>query len=129
MTDFAFFCPGCGSSAVDTQALAGTASCRACEWSGLDSLLIVAPIEHGLGSKDNIAYAVIQDLRIALAKDCAVPLGRFLLKWGFLAAADTPQGVIIDNEQLGRYMTAIQAAVYTAILAEREAIEKEQTSG
>lgn len=131
------FCPDCGSPSIDTTATGIFASdpgklgcsCRACGWKGVVADIATATFQHSFGSDEELAKAIAGDLRLLLAKECASPLGKFLMKWGFLDVQTTKQGAAISARQLGRYMSAIARALLTSVIEEREKMEKEKISG
>ena len=132
--DVVKFCPECGSPSIQEKTIGiftgdlgkVTCVCTACEWVGTVADLLVVPFSHELGGKDNIVRELMGGLRVTLAKYCAVPIASYLIKWGFLdKTLDEP----VLNRQLARYMTAISKAVLTAIIVEREQLEKERVSG
>jgi hypothetical protein len=138
--DTARFCPECGSPSVRTREsmllsmdeAKGTATCEACGWVGtvgkLGKLLAV-PFSHELGDQEGVYKAFIGDMRIVLAKHCAVAIGGFLLKWGFLDQEQHNGQVILHRAQLMRYMTAISHAMIRAVVETRQEIEKEKVRG
>jgi len=74
------------------------------------------------------------ELRVILAKDCATPLGKFLVKWGFLDAERTVDvsgaaTLALNSRQLGRYMASIARALVVTIIEERQKMEKERAHG
>jgi hypothetical protein len=126
----AYFCPECGSASLDMPMLSGgPVTCRGCSWVGDMKLLLTVPISHTLGSQEEIAYRLMSELRLTLAKFCALPLGKFLLEWGFVDAVDSAQGKVINPRQLGRYMTVICGAILKSVIEEREKISKERVRG
>jgi hypothetical protein len=130
-SDVAFFCPECGSPSLTLPILSGgVVICDACEWRGSSDSLLATPFSHELGSREDIMKALMGDLRVVLAKDCAGPLGEFLLKWGFLDAAPAEDGsVTLNPRQLGRYMASVARAFIVTIIEERQKMEKERAHG
>jgi hypothetical protein len=119
----AYFCPKCHNP-VDVQFQLGIVGahlpvhCTACNWDGDQSELAQSSFKHEFKSDDEIAQAMMVDLRNLLSKTAAVTYGRFLLKWGFL---DQP----IRSEQLGRYMMEIAKTVTTAVIQTRKTLAEE----
>ena len=113
MKDKAYFCPACGSPAVDTQELQATARCRSCDWSGP---LQEAPVHYFTHQELDPSKAFAQEVAELMGKTMAMPLGKILLKWGFLP---TPDPLL-----LATYLKAAAGAVVGAILQVRERSEK-----
>jgi hypothetical protein len=131
MTDFdisksteAYFCPQCGSSSLDLPELAGgIASCKACGWVGQSQQLLIHQFEQEHGTDAELINRLMGELRTTLARECAVPLGRLLYRWGFVGSKKGNQAVV-DPAQMGRYMTAMAKAIMESIIKTREEIEK-----
>lgn len=118
----AYFCPKCGSPGVDCSALiGGQASCRMCDWSGPTTDLTNHVFRQENGSEDQIARMFLTEIKNLVGSDFAVPMGKFLLKWGFL---DQP----VSAGDLARYLTSVARAVANAVLVERQELEKERIS-
>jgi len=119
--DVAYFCPQCGSPALDFSILVGgEASCRSCDWEGTKGQLACSPIKHHFSSPEDMVVAITTDLRNTLtSNEFAVHLGRFLLKWGFI---EHP----INRDELVRYIKASVKAIFEAITQTREEIIKER---
>ncbi len=117
-----WFCPECGSASLERSALTGGgAACKACTWTGYNHQLAGMPFRQELGDAGQITQALVGDLRGVLAKDGGTVFARFLQKWGFLDP-EKPEAAKL----LGRYLAAIARSTLTAILNERQAIEKER---
>ncbi len=121
----ASFCPSCGSASIEVKTIgilvpgrSAPAYCLACQWSGVESELVRTTFKHEFKSDDEIAQAMMTDLRNLLAKTAAASYGSFLLKWGFL---DKP----IKSEQLGRYIMEIAQATTRTIIETRKKMEEE----
>lgn len=124
----ALFCPSCGSPYVESTGTflaqdpsKETYQCKACGWSGIRELLAVTTISAQNPQGTDIADYLIRDLKLLMAKEVGAPIGRFLMKWGFLPEA--------DPKILGRYIVAIASAIVMAIITERAAIEMETKRG
>ena len=120
----AAFCPKCGSSSIDAPLITFSggslpAKCTACGWAGASADLVQTSFKHEFKSDDEIAQAMMTDLRNLLAKTAAASYGSFLLKWGFL---DKP----IKAEQLGRYMMEIAKTTTRTIIETRKTLEEER---
>jgi hypothetical protein len=117
--DKAYFCPECGSPSLDISVLAGGKStCKSCEWVGTNEDLAALPIQHDFDSKDDITMSLVNDLRKIYAGDYCIPIGRFLMKWGFLSSP-------IDTKLFAKYLTAVAQGTFRAIVETRERIERE----
>lgn len=115
-----YFCPGCGSAAVDVPLLHGAkAVCRACAWSGSTTELLAHTFQQDLGSPEAIYAAFIGDFKKLMGGHVAQPLAGLLYKWGFFKNAPTPK-------ELTRYVVAMARASVTALWNEREQIAKEE---
>lgn len=123
-SDTAYFCPTCGSSAVETSTLAGgAATCSSCQWKGLTSELIVHVFQHDLGSSDAAIKAFALEFKVIIGKHFASPLAALLYKWGFF------MGTTPKPEELTRYIVAAAKASISAILEIRREMEKERVRG
>ncbi len=119
--DTAYFCPKCHNPVEVPTSLFGAptpVTCGACDWSGVHLELAQSSFKHQFKSDDEIAQAMMVDLRNLLSKTAAVTYGSFLLKWGFL---DKP----IQSAQLGRYMMEIAKTVTATIIATRKTLAEE----
>lgn len=118
----AFFCPTCGSASVNAPMLAGAeASCNTCTWRGPTHELALLRFDHGMGSPEQVAHNFMIEVRNLLTKNFAMEMGRMLMKWGFMPANET--------KLFARYMGAIARGISTAIVQERQAIDKERGHG
>ncbi len=129
----AYFCATCGSAAVSVSELGGPSTCQACGWKGPKEDLAVHKFSQDLGSSESVTQAFISDVVRVFSKECAIPLGRFLVKWGFLEPIPNhPLAQKIYARHLGRYVHEVAKAATLAIVKTREAIELErvkETSG
>jgi uncharacterized protein YejL (UPF0352 family) len=83
------------------------------------------PIEHEFGSSEKVVQALMGDMRLMLAKHLAAPLLQFLMKWGFLSNHITEY----TKHAVGRYLAATANAMLTAVIEERQKMEKEKHNG
>lgn len=128
-TDKAWFCPACGSSDVTASALAGGgASCNTCVWKGSVEELPTFFFTHDMGTPEEVFRAFFIDTRKLLGQHFATQMGHLLIKWGFLDAPDGSDGKNHELlvKMLSRYVGAIAKAVVTAVVAERQAMEREK---
>ncbi len=121
-------CPDCGSPAVTASALAGgVGECRRCSWKGSVDDLLVVPIEHTLGSANEMKHAFHAELRTLFAKEFGIRLLKFLVRWGFLGAppaiGSRPERMKPYHQVVGRYIDAAARGAANAILETREEIE------
>lgn len=120
----AYFCPECQSPSVTILGTSLTlakrvAACGACGWGGTEDKLAQSTFKHEFKSDDEIAQAMMVDLRNLLAKTSATTYGAFLIKWGFM---DQP----MQAAQLGRYMMEIAKATAKAVIETRKAMAEEK---
>lgn len=64
------------------------------------------------------------DFKNNIIKPSVLPLGQFLLKWGFISKSDPNLRVVLN-----RYVTVIARGMIRLILEERANIEKEKING
>lgn len=128
MSEVLYICPECGSHSLDYSMLTGgNATCTACGFMGSRDKLLAIPVE--LEGKEETFAAMRNDLRNTFGR-AAHDFGRFLIKWGFLDATQTREGIKVDNpKQLARYMTVIAKETFIAVLNERRKIEEEKVRG
>jgi hypothetical protein len=119
-----YLCPECGSPSLEYPYETGlVATCLACGWSGKQDQMLVTPIVHQEGSVDNMVSRLINDLRRILSNPAfGVPFGKFLMKWGFIDKKP-------NTKILGRYFASCAVGIVTALIKERQKIEKERASG
>lgn len=120
----AYFCPKCGSSAIDVGSLlaGGESRCNVCGWRGKMDDLVVHVFQHGMLSEEEIHRAFFMDLRRLFGVEFVLPFGRLLVKWGYLS---TPA----DPKILARYVATVARATAKALVEERLAQEKERVEG
>ena len=124
--DKAWFCPACGSASVTASSLAGgAASCNTCTWRGAVEDLPTFFFTHDMGTPEEVFHAFFGDVRKLLGKHFATQIGQMLIKWGFMDAPDGKNNAKVGRV-LSRYVGSISRAAVTAIIAEREAMEKEK---
>jgi hypothetical protein len=120
----AYFCPKCHSPSVSFSNLSGVASagasCDACGWKGEKRELVAKAFQHEMGSEDEVLQRFTRDFRNMLAKECLLPISKWLNKWGFLPSDPKEQ-----QKALIRYTTEVAKACITSILQTRHAMEKE----
>lgn len=134
ISDKIYVCPDCGSPAVTASALAGGAGeCRRCPWKGQVEDLLVVPIEHTLGSPDELKSTFHREMKTLFAKTFGIRLLQFLVRWGFVGAppplSSPPARMKPYTQLVGRYVEAAARGAANAILETREAIELERRSG
>jgi len=119
-----YFCPNCGGAAVDTPLLAGgQASCRSCGWKGAATELVAAPMPEDVQLKpEAFIREFTSDFKIMFAKECAAPVMRLLVKWGFMPAMAEREHM---KTLLARYLRAVAIASVQALFDERAKIENE----
>lgn len=120
-------CPRCGAASVDYSTLSGgVATCRACGWEGREDALTLVPFDHMYGGDDGVANMLHGELRKLFSQqDVAVPLLRFLVRWGFVPV----EGGRPSVKHTTRYLAAIALGLVNIVIAEREAIEREKANG
>lgn len=121
-TSKAYFCPRCHSPAITYAVLGGKTDeshCDACGWRGTQGDLLLSSFKHSTGSEEQMLQAFVTDLRNLVAKECFLPYGRWLRKWGFIP--DDPDE---QRRLMTLYVIAIAKASVTAILQTRRDLEK-----
>jgi uncharacterized membrane protein len=116
-----YHCPECHSSNVTRQEIANTATCLSCIWTGTLNALVVELPAAGAEAMDQAAVKFASELRNLIAKECALPIARFLARWGF-GAANEPK-------VLARYLSAATTGLAKAVIEERAKIEEERRRG
>lgn len=127
MSETIYQCPNCGSPAVEFSGLVGgNARCNACRWEGTREDLLGTPFEHALGTPDGIGFELMNDARRLLSNPLFLgELGGFLNRWGFIDLK-LPKEVVVKS--VTRYVAAIARAILSAVIQERENIEKERAN-
>lgn len=121
----AYLCADCGSPAVDVPVLVGGKyKCRTCSWEGDDPILI--PFSNPFGSSEETFQAFTGEFLREFAKTSALPLGRLLVKWGFVQRDKTGKP---DTKVLARYIKAMAGGMVVAMLRECQNVEKEHVHG
>ena len=119
-----FFCPACSSASIEVSVLAGgQATCKSCNWIGRKESLTVFHFSQDLGSPEEVAQAFVSDITRMFAKEYALPLLRFISKWGFIDANR------LDPKIVGRYIERAARAAAVSILRTREELEIEKFKG
>jgi DNA-directed RNA polymerase subunit RPC12/RpoP len=122
--ELVYACPDCGSPLVDYSVLeGGEASCRACSWKGMKSDLLAVPFVNKFGTQEEVLQAIRSEWRGIFGK-FGTELGRFLVRWGFMAVDTTNPAA--TKAALTRYLTAMASASLVAVMQEREKQEKER---
>lgn len=114
-----YLCRECRSPSVSFGQTHGSkAVCRACGWEGIDSQLIAAPFVHDFLNDESAFIQLTLDLRNLLGAEAALPIVKFLDKWGFIS---TP----FDPKEIGRYVAAAARGMLREIIKEREEVLKD----
>ena len=114
--DYVYFCPTCGSPALDRSALAGgEAACKACPWKGKTDELHAVPFSHDFSGSDEMVARFVGEVSNLVSSTMGEGIGRLLLKWGFV----TPEFIAPELPVYGR---AMAAGVAKAILETREGL-------
>lgn len=133
VTDKIYVCPTCGGAAVTASSLVGgQGKCRSCGWEGPVEELLVVPIQHTMGSADEIKHAFHSELHALFGKAFSPLLLQYLIRWGFLAAKAPSRestAYLIYVQIVGRYIDAAARGAGNAILETREEIEIERRGG
>lgn len=114
------FCPQCGSARVDVSVLVGgKCQCRTCEWSGTsdDLFYYQRDVSGAVGIDAVTRYSY--DVRNTIARETHEPIGKLLLRWGFIDEK-------VDPHELGRYLNAIARVTAIAIVETRDQIAAEK---
>ena len=118
MKETAYFCPACGTSSVQSSALAGgEASCSVCSWKGTREELVGFQFEHTFSSQEEMVTRFVNQLASALARSSAVEIGRVLAQWGFLEEKTM-------KEDLKVYLRMMSVAATKAVIEARQHIER-----
>lgn len=124
--DRAWFCPACGCADVTASSLAGgNAKCNVCTWAGTVEELPTFLFTHDMGTPEEVFRAFFVDTRKLLGQHFATQFGHMLIKWGFLEAPNGKNHAVVVKT-LSRYVGVITKAVVTAVVTERQAMEKEK---
>lgn len=111
-------CPKCmNSQHVDIQMVAGTASCGECGWTGLEKEL-VATLGESPADAELLLKTFVKEVQVVLAQNLSLPLGRLLLKFGFIQKD--------DPRTLTRYLVAVVRGVMSAIVTEYSTTVRQQ---
>jgi hypothetical protein len=123
-------CPQCTSALITTTNVgsvieqvgkdtANTATCGACGWTGKVAELAGVPFKNPFGGGEQSVEQFGRDVLMTIVKDCAVPLGKLLIRWGFVGNKK------VDKRKLSRYFAAVGKSVCTAIIEVRVKEEEE----
>jgi len=117
--DVFYICPECGSPSMSIPVL-GTSDyeCGMCSWKGIDPIMV--PVDNPFGTKGNLFEKFAMDLLTIIAKEAAIPMGRALIKWGFVRMDKQNKP---SRDDLARYLKAAAGGAITAVLKERQNIE------
>jgi hypothetical protein len=125
-----YFCPRCGSAALELPGLVdGLAKCGACEWTGPSGELFVQELKHEHGEDRQVIERLMLDFRAAYGKHCALPLGAVLHKWGFIGTERQGGQEVLNVGDLKVYMAAMARASMAAVLETRVRLEREKARG
>jgi len=117
MKDTSYFCPNCGSAAVNRSFLVGgSAKCDACSWTGVNEELLSVKFEHPFNSPEQVMDAFASEFKLMLGKHLAKPFGQMLLKWGFLDSNNIA-------DLLPKYLTNAAVAMVKSVIETRKNIE------
>jgi hypothetical protein len=100
------------------QDMHNNARCLVCGWAGKAGELATVPFKNPFGSGEAALESFGRDVLMTVVKECAEPLGRVLIRWGFMP------GKQIDKRQFSAYLTAISKAAAVSVIAERARQEK-----
>lgn len=115
--DVAYFCPQCGTPALERSALAGgEAACKACPWKGKTDELDAVPFSHDFANGEEGFARFVSDVTNTFVQHAGREIGSVLLKWGFFTSTE------LIPQEMPVYGRAIGAAVVKAILEVREGL-------
>jgi hypothetical protein len=120
--DQAKFCPQCLSPLVEYGTIIAEqapAKCLSCNWAGNKGDLLTSTFVHEMGDGETMMREFVNGFRNILAKECAVTIGRWLMRWGFL-----PRDQKDAAKALAKYMQNLSTAALVAILKTREELVK-----
>jgi hypothetical protein len=122
-TNTVYLCPQCSSPSLSTPVLAGGEyACEACGWSGQDPVAV--PFGNPFGTADATFRQFTQEVLNEFAKYSALPLGRVLVKWGFVEVVEGKP----STKQLARLIKAMAGGAILAMIDERKRIEVERVA-
>jgi len=130
-SDVMYVCSTCGSPSVEYSALVGgEASCKACGWSGSRDDLSGVPVQKGgILDEQQTLLAMYNDFRKIFSAN-AKEFAQFLVKWGFVDAAQSGGHVrIVEPKQVVRYINGIFFGAFKNVLETRAQYEKERVRG
>ena len=128
VNDVACMCPQCLSSNITTSRAdstlvqpggagdGGQAVCGTCGWTGKAAELAAVPFGNPFGDRARTLDAFAHDVLMTAAKECVLPFGQLLIRWGFVDKKK------IDHRQFSRYIVAIAKAATQAIIETSRAI-------
>ena len=130
--DLVRVCPKCMSPMIDVSSVGspiiqvGTdvvsdAGCRACGWKGKAGELANIPFENPFVDGTKTVEAFGRDVLMTIVRECAEPLGKLLIRWGFV------NGKKIDKKQFSRYLSNVAKASAMSIIKTRDAEGKKQS--
>jgi len=118
-------CPQCTSTMIETNSVsllgtgvAGDATCLSCGWKGKVNELASVPFNNPFGDQQGSVEAFGREMLLSIVQQCAEPIGRVLIRWGFL------DGKNIDKRLFVQYLTAISKAAVMAVIELRVKQEK-----
>lgn len=120
----AYLCPKCSSPSITTPVLVGgNYKCGICGWEGDDPILI--PFQSPFASTEEAFKTFTDEFLKEFAKVSALPLGKLLVKWGFVPRDKDgkPRTAV-----LARYIKAMAGGMIMSLLAECKEIEVEKAN-
>ena len=117
-----YLCPHCNSPSMRIPVLEGSPYvCEVCGWSGIDPM--VMPFGNPFGSANETFNAFTEEMLNTFSKVAALPMGRILVKWGFVS---TNRAGKPDVASLARFIRAMAGGAIMGMIEERKKVEQER---
>jgi hypothetical protein len=122
-------CPQCGSASVDYEDsklvlanMEATAKCRACEFQGPFREFISSTFKVRAGLADSVTDMYTKDI-VLFVKEEAMPLGRILVKYGFLDSKSP------NPKEMSEYLIRAAKAIAQSFIQTRSEVIEGMRNG